>query len=53
MVMHIIGVRFQELVQEHVERETISLSEKQVVAFQIGLVIHAIIHNAFSPQFFQ
>jgi hypothetical protein len=49
MVMHIIGVRFQELVKKHVEGETISLSEKQVVAFQVGLVVHTIINNSFAP----
>jgi hypothetical protein len=48
MIMHVIGVRFQKLVQKYIEGETLSLFEKQIVAFQVRFVVYAIIHNAFA-----
>jgi hypothetical protein len=45
MIMHIVRIAFEKLVQEHVERETVTIFEKQVVAFQIGLVALTIGHN--------
>jgi hypothetical protein len=54
MIMHIIWVTFKKLVQEHIEGKTFTtVFEKQVVAFQVGFVAHAIQNNALATQFFQ
>jgi hypothetical protein len=46
MIMHIIGVAAQKMMQKNVEREIIAVSEKQIVAFQVGTIFHTIHHNA-------
>ena len=40
--MYIFGVALEELVYKDVERESFTVSEKHIVAFQIRLIVHPV-----------
>lgn len=40
--MQVVGIRLQKLVHKDVERESFSVFEEHIVAFQIGFVVHSV-----------
>ena len=45
MIMHIVWVRLQKFMHKDVEWESVPVSKKHVVAFQIRLAIHTVHDN--------
>jgi hypothetical protein len=53
MIMHIVGVALEKLVNKDVEWETVSVSEKHIVAFQVRFPIQSIHDHTVSTQAFE
>jgi hypothetical protein len=53
MVMQVVRIRFQKLVYKDVEWKAFAIFEEHIVAFQIGLIVHAVHDHTVPAQTFK